>query len=630
LYLLINNSMAQSILEESRQQKRGIWGKLLKKRNLFILIGIIIVAGGILYYFLGRNSSSSTATSQPKVWTVKKEDLKISVQSEGKVTAKDGVELSFPVSGNLEVKDVYVKEGDNVKKGDKIASVKTETLEFELRNAYASYQSALANLNTKLAGATDSEINKAKISIDQAQVSLDQAKISLEQTKQTAEQNILNAQGNVVTAENNLKINQNANESTIVRSAYDSLITNIKSISISLQKILRDSDSILGIDNTYINDEFEAVLGAKDLLSLNQAKNTYVDTKSLKNSLDADIVGLNETNNQAIDNLAIKARQVLVAIQNHLYHLQAVLEATVTSSDLSQSELDTFKSTVSSDRSSVNSAISSLDSVTQAVVNAKDNLTQYQIAYDKAVRDLETAKDSAEQNINNATISVKSREISLQQAQNDYADLIAPATESDLASSRAQLTSAAINVDKAKYNYEQATLISPIDGVISMLNYKKGDIILSDSAKTMASIINNDTLYIEANIEEADISKLKVGDRAQVTFDAIDNATLDGEISFISMTSDTSSNGIVTYLVRVLLTDTGTSGIREGMTASIDFITAEASDVLTVPVNAVRNVNGSPSVEKTDGQFVSITTGFTDGKRVEVISGLKEGDTVLY
>jgi HlyD family secretion protein len=621
--------MPQSILEESKKAKRGLLSFFFSKKGLAIIILILAIAGGA-YYFYGSGSADQTVAVQVKKYTVKKEDLKISVESSGKVVAKDGVELSFPVSGNLEVNNVYVKEGDKVKKGDKIASVKTESLEFELRSAYSNYQSALSNFNTKQEAATDSEINKAKASIDQAQVSLDQAKISLEQTRSNSAQSIANAEANVQTAENNLKLNKDINDSEIVRNAYSSLLNNLKSISISLQRSLRDSDSIIAVDDTTVNLDFKDVLGVKNSLTLSSAKDSYVRAKEAKNKLDSAIASLDASNSGGIDAAAQQAETTLNIFQEHFSDMQSLLDATIIFVNLSQSKLDGFKSTISSDRTSINSSISSLDSATQAVDNAKTNLSQYQISYNKAVNDLKTAKSQAEQNINNATISVKSREIALAQAKNDYADLVAPVKESDLASARAQLTSAAISVDKAKYNMEQATLTSPIDGVIAMLNYKKGDIILSDSAKTMASIINNDTLFIEANIEEADISKLKVGDKAQVTFDAIEGANLTGEISFISLTSTTSSNGIVTYLVRVLLTNTSTSQIREGMTASINFITAEAPGVLAVPVAAVRNIGGKPSVELADGQIVNVTTGFTDGKKAEVMTGLKEGDVIVY
>jgi HlyD family secretion protein len=319
-------------------------------------------------------------------------------------------------------------------------------------------------------------------------------------------------------------------------------------------------------------------------------------------------------------------------MQDHLRNMQTLLDATVVFTGLPQSKLDGFKSTINSNQSNVNSEVASLNNATQDVYNSKNNLSQYQISYNKAVNDLKVAQNQATQNINNATITVKARQISLTSAQNSYKDLMAPVKESDLASARSQLTSAAISVDRAKYNIDQATLTSPIDGVVAMLNYKKGDIILdnSNTTKTVASILNSDTLYIEVNVEEADISKLKVGDKAQVTFDAVDGVNLTGEISFISLTSTTSSNGIVTYLVRVILTNTANSQIREGMTATLDFITAEAQNVVAIPVQAVHNIGGKPSVEMKDGSVRNVVTGFTDGKKVEVISGLQEGEVIVY
>lgn len=622
--------MTESILEASQKAKRGPWRKFFKTRVLIIFLIVAGTASASFYYYSKQNQNQATAVALKQA-TARKQDLKIAISSSGKVVAKDGVELSFPVSGNLEVSSVYVKEGDKIKKGDKVAAVKTESLEFDLRNAYASYQSALANFNSKKAAPTPSEINSAKNSIDQAQISLDQAKISLEKTKSSVSQSINNSQVALETATNNLKLFQDTGDSEIIRDAYIDLLSTIKSVSITLHRSLVDSDSVLGVDNPGINDDFEAGLGAKDSASFNDAKNSYSQTKSLQTSLDNLTLNLDSANYNAMDAAAAKAEQALSSLQSHLYDMQKLLDATITFVNLSQSKLDGFKSGVSSDRSSVNSAIASLTSSVQAVRNARNSVDSFQIAYDKAVNDLKVAKSQGDQDITNSNISVRSRELALNQAKNDYNTLIEPVAETDLASARAQLTSAAINVDKAKYNVEQATLISPIDGVVSALNYKQGDIILGDStAKTMATIINNDTLFIEVNIEEADISKLKVGEKAVATFDAVDGVTLNGEVSFISLTSTTSSNGIVTYLVRVILTKPTDSPIREGMTANVEFITAEAPNVLSVPVAAVRNVGGKPSVEMANGQITNVTTGFTDGKNVEIISGLNEGDAIVY
>lgn len=623
--------MASSILEESKKAKRGIFGFIFKKKIIIIIL-LLLAAGGTAYYFYNKNTQSQAVVAQPKKWTVKKEDIKISVQASGKVVAKDGVELSFPVTGNLEVDNVYVKEGDKIKKGDKIASVKTENLSFELRNAYASYQSALANFNSKQAAPTKNETDKAQAAINQAQVSLDQAKISLEKTKSSADQQIANAQSSLAVAENNLKLNSDTNNSQIVSDSYVDLLSAINSADNVILDTLQDSDKVLGVDDQLANFNFKNLLGVQAPNSYNKAKNSYLNVKDLKSRLDSCVNALGSSpTNSALDNCASRAQDAVKGAQNFLSDLQVMLIGTITSVDLSQSQLDSFKATNNSDISGMNSAMTSVTNAVRSVINAKNSLENYQINYDKAVNDLQITKQQTAQDIKTAESSVTSRQVSLEQAKIDYKTLIAPVAEVDLASARAQLTSAAINVDKAKYNMEQATLTSPIDGIVSMLNYKKGDIILdSSTTKTVATIINNDTLFIEANIEEADISKLKVGDKAQVTFDAIDGVNLSGEISFISLTSETSSNGIVTYLVRVLLTNTSASQIREGMTAAIEFITAEAPGVLSVPVEAVHNVGGKPSVEMADGQYATVTTGFTDGKKAEIISGLKEGDIIIY
>jgi RND family efflux transporter MFP subunit len=623
--------MAQSILEESKKARQGIFGFIFSKKFIIIFL-IIAVFGFGVYYFINRNKQNKVTAVQQKQYTVQKEDLKISVSSTGKVVAKDGVELSFPVSGSLEVDNVYVKEGDKIKKGDKVASVKTESLGFELRSAYNNYQSALASYNSKLETATESEVTRAQAAIEQAEVSLEQAKVSYEQTKINSAQDIVDAEINIETAESNMKLNSTINDSEIVHNAYLSLISTLKSTNINLAKQLRDSDSIIGVDDTNINSEFRLGLGALDSSSLNYSKDTYAKVKDLRLEFDSVVAVLNDSSaNSTIDSVAVKAAQVLTAMQEHLRYMQKLMDSTIVFTGLPQSKLDSFKSMINSNQASAISMVSSLNSATQAVDNAKSSLSQYQTAYNKAVSNLDTIKRQSEQNINTASATVRTREITLINAKNDYTDLVAPLSQSDLTSARSQLTAAAISVDRAKYNMEQATIISPIDGVVAMLNYKTGDIILdSSTSKNVATIINNDTLYIEVNVEEADISKLKVGDKAQVSFDAVDGVNLTGEISFISLTSTTNSSGIVTYLVRVILTNTNKEQIREGMTAALEFITSEAPDVIAVPVQAVRNIGGKPSVVMLDGSIRNVTTGFTDGKKAEVMSGLQAEEIIVY
>ena len=634
-----------SILEESKKA-RGSKRKLKITKKKIIISTVIILTLSSAYFYFNKKNIEKTDVSQ-KEWTVKNDNLKISIESDGKVIAEDGVELSFFVSGdNLEVKEVFIKEGDKIKKGDKVATVKTETLELNVRTAYSNYLSALADYNQTMDGATDEEIANTKDKITSTEISLKQAKISLENTKQSAEKSIQNAKDAIYDAENNLRDaqedlddNQDESSSEAVNDAYESLVDIIKSINISLDNILKESDRIIGMDNVSINDDFENLLGAKDQSFLNQAKSSYSKSKSELVELDSLVVLLNF--NSPYDEIDIAATQAVLTLQEfegHLYYMNLTLEATITSSDFSQAELNGFISTISTNRATVNTKIMSINTKIEGVDDAKDSLDDYVIDYENAKRDLDNARkdlinDNADalRNIENSEATVRSRELNLEQAKRDYNNLIAPLTEAEKTSARSKLTSSSVSLEKAQNELKNATILSPIDGEVARLNYKTGDIIIdSGNVDPVAVIINNDTLFIEVDIEEADINKIKIGQTVYATFDALDSLMLDGEVSFISLTSKTNNNGIVTYLVRIVIIDKEDNQIREGMTVFVDFVTAEAKNVLTVPVSAVKNVNDSPSVLNSDKQWIPVTTGFTDGKNVEIIKGLSAGDKIVY
>lgn len=620
-----------SIIEESQKARNGkLLGLALNKKIVISLLLVIVIIGSVYYFFFRKDTAADT-TVQAKEWTVKKGDIQIGLDTTGQVVAEDVVQLSFSVSGDaLEVENVYVKEGDKIKKGDKIASVKTQTLEYSVRSAYASYKSALETYNEKIAGATDNDIAKQKAAIEQAELSLEQSKISLEKTKSSAATQIANAEKAAADAKENLDQNRDALSSKDVNNAYDSLINTIKATLISLESILTSSDQILGIDNPELNNEFEQYLGTENSASVYNSKASYEEARDEIKELDSMTISLNSASSFSdIDKAAEQAQTALDEIETHLYNMQAMVRATVSSNDLSQTQIDSWKSSVNSNRNSVNSKILTMENSIKAVDTAQDGLDDYVTDYNDALKDIETAKSDAAQDIANAEANVRTRQLYLEDAQRTYKELIAPLTDAELASARSQLTSSAINLEKAQYELDKAMLASPIDGEIVQLNYKAGDIII-DATDPVAVILNTDTLYIELSVEESDINKIEVGQKAYATFDAAEGVELEGEISFISLRSSTDNNGIVTYPVRVIIDNTDKAKIREGMTASINFVTSGVTDVLIAPVEAIKNVEGRPSVQKDSGDWVAVTTGFTDGTAVEVISGLNDGDKLIY
>ena len=132
-------------------------------------------------------------------------------------------------------------------------------------------------------------------------------------------------------------------------------------------------------------------------------------------------------------------------------------------------------------------------------------------------------------------------------------------------------------------------------------------------------------------VDETDISKVKIGDTATITYSALPDITSTGKVTFINPVGS-SSSGVVNYTVRVTL-DNADSSILLGATATVVIETGEAATKLTVPVAAVQTDDTGEfvNVVKTDGtvERISVVSGTVSGTSVVVTSSdLKEGDTV--
>ncbi|MEU5876967.1 HlyD family efflux transporter periplasmic adaptor subunit [Spirillospora sp. NPDC047279] len=143
-------------------------------------------------------------------------------------------------------------------------------------------------------------------------------------------------------------------------------------------------------------------------------------------------------------------------------------------------------------------------------------------------------------------------------------------------------------------------------------------------------LVNTRSLEIEGDFTEADTTKLKVGQEATITFDALSGTTATGEIKQIAI-SPTTSDNVVSYPVTIALTDVP-SGVRIGQTATVEITTGSAEDVLYVPTAAVRTAGGQSTVTAVEnGAHVTrtVTIGIKGDQGTEIKSGLKEGDQIV-
>jgi macrolide-specific efflux system membrane fusion protein len=137
-------------------------------------------------------------------------------------------------------------------------------------------------------------------------------------------------------------------------------------------------------------------------------------------------------------------------------------------------------------------------------------------------------------------------------------------------------------------------------------------------------------LQVSGAFIESDTTKLKVGQKADVSFDALTGVTATGKVTAID-TSPTTSNNVVQYNVTITLT-TKPSGVRLGQTSSVEVAVASATDVLYVPTAAVRTAGGQSTVTVLqNGKQVAKTVqvGVKGDTGTEITSGLNLGDTVV-
>lgn len=156
-----------------------------------------------------------------------------------------------------------------------------------------------------------------------------------------------------------------------------------------------------------------------------------------------------------------------------------------------------------------------------------------------------------------------------------------------------------------------------------------------DANHTQAfSISSGDTMLLSVNVDELDILSVAVGQKAEITFDALEGESYTGTITEISDTASV-SGGVAKYAVEIELTKD--ENMRAGMNASATITIDSKENIVTIPLNALQEQGGKTFVytqkDEETGQLggeTEVETGLSDSENVEITSGLSEGDTVYY
>ncbi len=194
------------------------------------------------------------------------------------------------------------------------------------------------------------------------------------------------------------------------------------------------------------------------------------------------------------------------------------------------------------------------------------------------------------------------------------------------------VVNAKANISSAWLKYQQSSSIiyAPISGTISGLTLQPGTIITSTNGAKIANVKTQAKPLITANLTEVDVAKVKLNQKATITFDSITDKTFTGTVSSIDTVGAVSS-GVTSYPIAISL-DVDNNSLFPNMAATAKIVVDTRDQVLVVPSSAIKTTNGQTTVQTYNNQTlatIEIESGLTDGSYTEIISGLNEGDVII-
>jgi HlyD family secretion protein len=581
-----------------------------------VAIAAVLVAAGVIYRAQG---ASPPPAARYLTAAAESGDVSSGVTATGPIAAVAAVPLNFKLSGRVAEIDVQV--GDAVAAGQVLARLDPTDLQAQLRQAQANLAAAQASYRKLVQGPTATDVAAARATVDAArtQVATEQrnheaAQSAMANDAAAAQASVASARQEVAAAEQALEDAQRA--AADAQSAFDALpaviAQQIATAKNNLWARQLDRDAICG-----------------------RGKGAACNTANAQ-------VAAAET---AVDQAGAQAAQETIQGQTTVDQAQA----------------------------QVNQAQAQVDRARASVSEAQANVASAQA---RAAQAVQSAQGRAEL----ATSGV-------QTAQAAYDRAVSRPTQAEIDGATAQIAVQQANVDLAQTNLDSAVMTAPSAGVVTALNGAVGQWLTggstSGAAASAATGANNSAigdagnfisltdlsrLQIRAQVNEADVSRVRAGQQVRFTVDAFTGQTFEGKVQTVQPLGATLQN-VVWYTVLIdtapaadaTLTPTPVSTVTPeprdsearllpGMTASVTILTTDLRDVVLIPNAAISysqssgqsqsEPSASPIASAAQGAATvivvsdgvgsprSIQTGASDDHNTQVLSGLEPGEHV--
>jgi multidrug efflux pump subunit AcrA (membrane-fusion protein) len=335
------------------------------------------------------------------------------------------------------------------------------------------------------------------------------------------------------------------------------------------------------------------------------------------------VVGTVQTNNQAVSN----ANSDRVAINTLLTDWQIKV------STLSESNMDQIATESLANLVKISNYFSNVINILTSYTLVTTGGSQTTLAtYQTNVATGKSTVDASYTSILNDIQAIKSASFALAQAKASLALKQAPSRPEDISIAEAQVISAQGQYDLALSNLNNTMIVAPESGTITQVDIKLGE--QATAMKEVIKLLNVGELHTEAQVSEADIASVVVGQTIDNTFDALGpDRHFQSKVLTVNPAS-TLVSGVVNYKITGSLENI--PEVRPGMTSNMTILVAEKKNILVTPSASIINQDGKkvvrvitdPNTKTYIQKEVSIGLE-ADGGDTEIISGLSEGEEVV-
>lgn len=658
-FILFMRKMIKRYWQFIRQKKR--WA-------LWVLIVVIGIGYGVWTKRFSQEESTDFFSTEYEVQTG---EISTSLSLAGTTKFANAQKLTFVQQGK--VTSVKVKVGDQVKKGQVLASISTDKLDTTLERNKRDLNAKKRAYEKKLKDA-DSGLDLLKAQAEYDQKLLEQTLLPQKQTSETetAQIAVENAKQNLKDQEKALKDLQDdyaimygtwkntqnsdlgLSKTAIERNQkFEAYVREFKIQALSLQSILDGYDRVMQETKKFLNPEdyTHVYIGADDQILRGKSVSQFYELQKQVNVLEDLYAQYSKIPVASLtEGKILEGYQVFKTIWDQLsqwgtLNYNMVMKS-VPSGKVDKTAIAGYAKTLGTDIESEGYALKNKYMTT--VAKLKEDMNS----------DSGSDQESMQTKINKAKIALQDSKLKLQNAQEELMSLktkqqIAKLTvESDLKTAKNKLDdlmdkveiseelqaakdaleSAQEEIKTTLKQYEDYQIIANFDGLVTKVEMQVWDSISSSnnssSTEKYIYVETPNLLQVTLDVDQIDIVKISVWMPVQVVLDALSDQTFTGVISEIDTMSESSS-----YKASVVFQKhSDDQKVLGGMSASVKVTLEQATDTIIVPSPAIAdNVNGEKIVrlKKWDQRIDQVVEiGISDDANTQILSGLKVGDVI--